>query len=63
MFAAVDHVFRNFRHETPSQPPMSRAVRDDEASKQAAQFAAQLLDNYCVQLAERSVLLGQAPQR
>ena len=63
MRAAVDHVFRSFRHEPSAPDVMSRLTPDDATPNNAAQIAAQLLANYRGHLAECSVDTAQAPSR
>ena len=51
MHAAVERVIRSFSHKQPMQDATSRAMHDDGLP---AQLAAQFLENYRGQLAERS---------
>ena len=63
MRAAVDHAFRSFRPEPSTPDVVSGAPSDDATPSPAAQLAAQLLENYCAHLAERSAEPAQAPLR
>ena len=61
MHTAVERVIRSFSHKQPVQDAASSEERHGE-QQHATQFAAQLLENYRDQLAERSRFAGTSRQ-
>ena len=61
MHTAVERVIRSFSHKQPVQDAASSEDRHGE-QQHATQFAAQFLENYRDQLAQRSRIAGTSRQ-